>query len=89
MANKTTTTTVVHSRKDSDGNWAPYERTVTTVVERDDEGYPYGPLTNAYLGGRYVKDRYRYYGNYRTWYDSLGFRPASKPEQDKKDEQNG
>lgn len=44
MSRKTTTTTVVHSEKDKDGNWSEFSKTVTTVVERDDEGYPYGPI---------------------------------------------
>jgi hypothetical protein len=64
---------------------------VTTVVERDDEGYPYGPLGNIYLGGRYAKQRYGQIGDYLAWYEALGARPARKQEQEpeQEDGQNG
>jgi hypothetical protein len=86
VARKTTTTTTTESRKDQDGDWEEYRRTVTTVVERDDEGYPYGPLSNVYLGAQYAKNRYR---DYLTWYDVLGARPARKQEPEQEDGQDG
>ncbi|MDX3260811.1 hypothetical protein PV336_16460 [Streptomyces sp. MI02-2A] len=45
---------MVNSRKDSDGNWEPYERSVTTVVERDDEGYPYGPIQSNRANNEFI-----------------------------------
>jgi hypothetical protein len=91
VARKTTTTTTTESRKDSSGAWEEYHRTVTTVVERDDEGYPWGPLTNLYLGLDYGKRRYGgRYGDFLSWYDSFGARPASKPEKpEQEDGQDG
>jgi hypothetical protein len=71
VANRTTTTTVVQSRKDSDGNWEPYERTVTTVVERDDEGYPYGPVQRDGKA-RYGLDMTDYFRVYDAWKRGLG-----------------
>jgi hypothetical protein len=89
VSRKTTTTTVVHSEKDKDGNWSEFSKTVTTVVERDDDGYPYGPLVNFYLGGRYAKQRYGQIGDYMAWYDALGARPAKKQEPEQEDGQDG
>jgi hypothetical protein len=89
VSRKTTTTTVVHSEKDKDGNWSEFSKTVTTVVERDDEGYPYGPLTNLRLGLDYTKSRYGRYGDFLAWYDSFGARPAKKQEPEQEDGQDG
>jgi hypothetical protein len=86
VSRKTTTTTVVHSEKDKEGNWSEFSKTVTTVVERDDDGYPYGPLVNTYLGSQYAKNRYGsrsgLLGDYIAWYDSLSARPAKTDEED-------
>jgi hypothetical protein len=80
VSRKTTTTTVVHSEKDQDGNWSESSKTVTTVVERDDDGYPYGPIRyglNPFsFGGRKAGA----IGDYIAWYDSLSARPADKKE---------
>jgi hypothetical protein len=46
VANRTTTSTVIKSDKDEEGNWQEWDRVVTTVVERDDDGYPYGPISS-------------------------------------------
>jgi hypothetical protein len=89
VARKTTTTTTTESRKSKDGEWEEYHRTVTTVVERDDDGYPYGPLANFYLGGRYAKQRYGQIGDYMAWYNALGARPAKKQEPEQEDGQDG
>jgi hypothetical protein len=85
VANKTTTTTVVHSEKDSSGDWRETDRSVTTVVERDDEGYPYGPINPlvTWRSRPFGKNRYADYlggqiGDYFRWYDSMGARPAVK-----------
>lgn len=75
MSRKTTTTTVVHSRKDASGDWRETEKTVTTVVERDDDGYPYTVprfTPKPFFGG---------YG----WMDGFHVRPVNKRE----DENNG
>jgi hypothetical protein len=79
VSRKTTTTTVVHSEKDADGNWSEFAKTITTVVERDDEGYPYGPVPLPKGLSPYG------YGPYFSW-DYLGRR--SKPT-DQEDGQNG
>jgi hypothetical protein len=76
VSRKTTTTTVVHSRKDASGDWRETEKTVTTVVERDDDdGYPYTVprfTPKPFFGG---------YG----WMDGFHVRPVNKRE----DENNG
>jgi hypothetical protein len=85
---KTTTTTTVHSRKDSDGEWQEYEKTVvTTRVERDDDGYPYGPVPNAYPPA-WPRGRRPFGGAsaYMALYDELGAVQARK---DEKDDSNG
>jgi hypothetical protein len=74
---------VVHSEKDKDGNWSEFSKTVTTVVERDDDGYPYGPIRyglNPFSFGQRSKGGA--IGDYIAWYDSLGARPAKKDEED-------
>jgi hypothetical protein len=80
VSRKTTTTTVVHSEKDQDGNWSEFSKTVTTVVERDDDGYPYGPirygLSPFSFGGR----KSGLIGDYIAWYDRLNAKPADKKE---------
>jgi hypothetical protein len=68
VSRKTTTTTVVYSEKDKDGNWSEFSKTVTTVVERDDDGYPYGPL--QYTSLKHLALPYLYDGF---------LRPRSKP----------
>lgn len=83
MSRKTTTTTVVHSEKDKDGNWSEFSKTVTTVVERDDDGYPYGPINPfvQYTGLKHLSLPYLYDGF---------LRPRSKPKKaDEGDVQNG
>ncbi|MER5754410.1 hypothetical protein [Streptomyces sp. NPDC002088] len=89
MARKTTTTTTVNSRKDSDGNWEEYDRQVVTVVERDDEGYPYGPI--RFNPGHYglnpfvQRSKTGAYGDWMAWYEALGARPAAKEQEDGQD----
>lgn len=88
MSSKTTTTTEVHSRKDKDGNWSEFAKTVTTVVERDEDGYPYGPITyNPFLYGQRSKSGLL--GDYIDWYDRLAASPAKKNEQKPEEGQNG
>lgn len=88
MANRTWTTTEIKSHKDGEGNWVEISKVVTTVQERDDDGYPYGPVPNV-PGGitDYAK---RVYGDlgispygYGPYFGLAGFRPrpAAKPEQ--------
>jgi hypothetical protein len=92
VANKTTTTTTVHSRKDSAGNWQEYDKTVTKVVERDDDGYPYGPIPAAppypFIS---PSGKRRFADDYMTWYGQFGTIPAVKTEnpQDKEKPQDG
>jgi hypothetical protein len=78
---------VVHSEKDKDGNWSEFSKTVTTVVERDDEGWPYGPIRyglNPFsFGGRKGG-----YGDYLAWYDELSAWSAKKDKKGKEDGQN-
>lgn len=69
MSNRTTTTTVIRSEKNDAGEWEEWEKTVTTVVERDDEGNPYGPIT-PYPGLKSQSQQYFYDGY---------LRPRSKP----------
>lgn len=91
MARKTTTTTTTESRKGLDGNWEEYHRTVTTVVERDDDGYPYGPIQNApypYFAADWALKRYgQARTDWRHFYDAFGARPANTD--DTEDTQNG
>jgi hypothetical protein len=89
VARKTTTTTTVQSNKDSDGNWQEFHKEVVTVVERDEDGYPYGPLDSIFSGSQYAKNRYGRYGDFLTWYELLGARPASKPQPEQEDGQDG
>ncbi|MGW0626121.1 hypothetical protein [Streptomyces sp. NPDC002758] len=90
MSRKTTTTTVVHSEKDKDGNWSEFSKTVTTVVERDDDGNPYGPLASLYGYNPFVRrSKSGLIGDYLTWYDALGARPAKKQEPEQEDGQDG
>jgi hypothetical protein len=99
VARKTTTTTVVYSEKTSDGSWNEQSKTVTTVVERDDEGYPYGPVSYPVWTPRpYGKKRYGdlfsgRIGNYVNWYDfygSMGAAPAAQdtPQPEPKETEN-
>ncbi|MFF1701207.1 hypothetical protein [Streptomyces sp. NPDC058252] len=81
MANRTTTTTVIRSEKNDSGEWEEWEKTVTTVVERDDEGYPYGPIQYPYFTPSKLRDPGGKIGDYIRWYDSLGARPAVKREE--------
>jgi hypothetical protein len=88
VARKTTTTTVVYSEKTSDGTWNEQSKTVTTVVERDDEGYPYGPVPYSVwtarpdFSGRYVNSFGDQIGNFFGVNDYLSERPAApKPQQ--------
>jgi hypothetical protein len=64
-----------------DGEWEEIHRTVTTVVERDDEGYP---LTLPNSGIRFYTGRKSPYGygDYFGWYNALGARPAVKREKE-------
>jgi hypothetical protein len=83
VSRKTTTTTVVHSEKDKDGNWSEFSKTVTTVVERDDDGNPYGPILTHYPYGYnpFVRrSKSGTYGDWMAWYDSIGAKPADKKE---------
>lgn len=92
MSNRTTTTTVIRSEKNGAGEWQEWEKTVTTVVERDDEGYPYGPI-NPFVARTRPHFDWRKSGpinDYMAWYDSLGFRPAAKKkETEQEDGQDG
>jgi hypothetical protein len=69
VARKTTTTTVIRSEKSDSGEWEEWEKTVTTVVERDEEGLPYGPII-PYPGPKHLSQQY--------FYDGF-LRPRSKP----------
>jgi hypothetical protein len=83
---------VVHSEKDKDGNWSEFSKTVTTVVERDDDGNPYGPILSNYPFGYNPfarRSKSAAYGDWMTWYDSLNARPAKKDEQEQEDGQDG
>lgn len=71
MTRKTTTTTTIQSKKDSDGDWQEYHRKTVTVVERDDEGYPYGPVV------QYSQPPFKFpnpygYGEYFSWGQGTG-----------------
>jgi hypothetical protein len=100
VARKTTTTTVVHSEKDSNGDWQETDKSVTTVVERDDDGYPYGPINPfaTWNSRPYGKNRYSGFlggqiGDYFRLYDAMGARPAVKVDEpvepEEKDGQDG
>jgi hypothetical protein len=78
VSNRTTTTTVVKSEKDQDGNWSEYVKIVTTVVERDDDGYPYGAIPTPPSPITFPKRRYSDIADYLTWYNYIGAIPASK-----------
>jgi hypothetical protein len=83
---------VVHSKKDQDGNWNEFSRTVTTVVQRDEDGYPYGPLRYNYGLGPFSygqRPKSGLLGDYIAWYDSLNASPAKKDEQEPEDGQDG
>lgn len=86
MSRKTTTTTVVHSHKDKNGDWHEYDKTVTTVVERDDDGNPYGPIrfNPGYYGLNPFVQRNKSgaYGDWLAWYDSFSAKPARKDPED-------
>jgi hypothetical protein len=78
----------VYSAKDVNGAWQETRRVVTTVVERDDEGWPYGPIRyglNPFSFGGRKGGRY---GDWIGWYDELGARPAKKDDQDNKEQGN-
>ncbi|MFE9525123.1 hypothetical protein [Streptomyces sp. NPDC006631] len=82
MSSKTTTTTVVLSEKDAEGNWTETSKSVTTVTtEWDDDGYPYGPI-RAGLNPYNLTGRKTPYGDYIAWYDALNARPAKKKPED-------
>jgi hypothetical protein len=77
VANRTTTTESVYSEKNADGGWDEVSKTVTTTTERDDEGYPYGPIRyNPY-------DRARRKGptlaDYFSWYSLGAYDVSNKP----------
>jgi hypothetical protein len=60
---------------------------VTTVVERDDEGYPYGPIQyglNPFSFGP-RRSKGGAISDYMTWYESLNARPAKTDEEDGQD----
>lgn len=78
MARKTTTTTVVYSDKDSDGNWRERTRSVTTVVEHDDEGYPYGPFSPGAFSWPYRYGRTAAFDHLSQYYSDIGASPLVK-----------
>jgi hypothetical protein len=74
VSRKTETTEVVYSEKFKD-EWQEVHKTVTTVttiIERDDAGYPYTPwpTSPSWRVGRP--------GDYMSWYSSHGAVPAYK-----------
>jgi hypothetical protein len=75
----------VKSEKDGDGNWTEYAKIVTTVVERDDDGYPYGAIPAPPGPFTFGKSRAGDVGDYMTWYRSIGARPANKKPGDSND----